>query len=157
MSAAVELIQAVKASGGQIRVEDGWLVIAPPDAAAPVIEELRRHKAAIISFLESASVPPHDPAEWREPFARWLDSACVRDPRCSGGVGCLHIDFCEWVIRQDDAPCNRFVFECLLREAGCRIDEVADVVLVSGLIFRDDFEAAGLGPSKSGQGLMHRI
>jgi len=42
MSAALELIRAVEANGGRIRVEDGWLVIAPEDAAAPVMEELRQ-------------------------------------------------------------------------------------------------------------------
>ena len=41
MSTALELIRAVEANGGLIRVEDGWLVIAPEDAAAPVMEELR--------------------------------------------------------------------------------------------------------------------
>src|SRR5271170_8388056 len=123
MSPAVELIQAVKANGGQIRVEDGWLVIAPEDAAMPIMEELRQHKAEIIGLLESASIPPHDPAEWRKPFARWLDFACVRDPRCFGGAGCMHIAFCEWVIGQQDVPCNRLTFESLIRESGLLISD----------------------------------
>jgi len=29
MSTALELIQIVEANGGHLRVEDGWLVIAP--------------------------------------------------------------------------------------------------------------------------------
>ena len=144
MSAAVELIQAVKANGGQIRVEDGWLVIAPPDAAAPVIEELRQHKAEIIGLLESASIPTDDPAEWREPFIRWLDSACVLSPRCFGGVGCLHIAFCEWEAGRGGVPCTRATFELLLSESGLLICEVRGAVLVSGLILREDFEAVEL-------------
>jgi hypothetical protein len=144
MSAAVELIQAVKANGGQIRVEDGWLVIAPPDAAAPVIEELRQHKAEIIGLLESASIPTDDPAEWREPFIRWLDSACVLSPRCFGGVGCLHIAFCEWEAGRGGVPCTRATFELLLSEFGLLIGEVRGAVLVSGLILREDFEAVEL-------------
>jgi hypothetical protein len=84
--------------------------------------------------------PVHDPDAWREPFARWLDSTCVRDPRCAGGLGCLHIAFCEWAISHDDVPCNRLTFECLVRESGLQISEG----LVCGLIFRQDFEAVGL-------------
>jgi hypothetical protein len=93
---------------------------------------------------EAEEIPSDDPAEWREPFARWLASACVCDPRGCGGVSCLHLDFCEWAIEQKDVPCKRLTFECLLRESRFVIDEVAGVALASGLIFRDDFEAAGL-------------
>ena len=92
----------------------------------------------------SASIPPHDPAEWREPFVRWLDFACVRSPRCFGGVTCLHIAFCEWESGRGGVPCTRDVFERLLTERGFLIGEVAGVVLVSGLILREDFEAVGL-------------
>jgi hypothetical protein len=144
MSAALELIRAVEANGGRIRVEDGWLVIAPEDAAAPVMEELRQHKAEIIGLLESASIPPDDPAEWRKPFAKWLNSACVCNPRCFGGVGCLHIAFCEWEAGRDGVPCNRDTFELLLKESGFLMGEVAGVVLVSGLTFREDAEAVEL-------------
>ena len=91
--------------------------------------------------LASDRVPLRELANWREPFARWLNSRCVRDPRCSGGVGCLHLAFCEWTTKHDYVPCNRFTFECLLRESGFLIDEVAGVVLVFELIFQDDFEA----------------
>jgi len=88
--------------------------------------------------------PAPDPEAWRELFARWLEVACARHSRCSGGVGCLHVAFCEWTITQDDVPCNRLAFECLLRESGFVIDEAAGVVLVSGLTFREDVEAVGL-------------
>jgi len=54
MRTAQELIRTVVANGGQLRVEDGWLVIAPEDAATPVLEELRQHKAEIIGLLESS-------------------------------------------------------------------------------------------------------
>jgi len=92
----------------------------------------------------SEEIPPHDPAEWREPLIRWVGSVCMSDPRCWGGVGSLHLAFCEWAIAQCDVPCTRFVFECLLRELGFEIDEIAGVVLVDGLTFREDFESAGL-------------
>jgi hypothetical protein len=141
MSSAAELIQTVKANGGQIRVENGWLVVAPEDAAAPLIEELRQHKAEIISLLESASIPPHDPAEWREPFVRWLDSACVLSPRCFGGVAALHDAFCDWESGRGGVPCVLYVFEQMLNELGLLIGEVAGWVFVSGLILREDFEA----------------
>jgi len=64
----------------------------------------------------------------------------VRSPRCFGGVGCLHIAFCEWEVRQGGLP-TRDIFERLLTEQGFLMGEVAGVVLVSGLIFRDDWEA----------------
>lgn len=89
----------------------------------------------------SDSILPHDPAEWRESFTRWLDFACVRSPRCFGGVGCLHIAFCEWEVRQGGVPCTRDTFERLLTERGFLVGEVSGVLLVSGLTFREDFEA----------------
>jgi hypothetical protein len=58
MSAALELIRIVEAKGGQLRVEDGWLVIAPGDAAEPVMEELRQHKPEIIELLAQRPVMP---------------------------------------------------------------------------------------------------
>jgi hypothetical protein len=87
---------------------------------------------------------PDDPAKWRRPFAQWLVSACARDPRCCGGVGCLHLVFCEWMISKGGAHCKRLTFECLLRESGFIIDEVAGVALVSGLTFREDADTSGL-------------
>jgi hypothetical protein len=88
----------------------------------------------------SANIPPHDLAKWREPFTRWLDSVCVRSPRCFGGVVCLHIAFCEWAVRQGGVPCTRESFERLLAERGFLAGEVSGVALVSGLTFREDFE-----------------
>jgi hypothetical protein len=140
MSAAAELIRAVEANGGQLRVEDGWLVIAPEEAATPVLEQLRQHKAEIVNLLESASIPPHDSTEWRMRFEEWMDSACVRSPRCFGGVACLYIAYCEWESERDGKSCTRATFEGRLTELGFLIGEVAGVVLVSGLTFRDDFE-----------------
>lgn len=87
----------------------------------------------------SASILPFDLAKWREPLSRWLDSFCVCSPRCFGGVACLHIAFCEWQVRQSEVRCTRETFERLLIERGFLIGEVAGVVLVSGLIFREDF------------------
>ena len=81
---------------------------------------------------------PHDPTEWREPFTRWLKCACERSLRCFGGVACLHIAFCEWKSGRGGVPCNRETFERLLTELGFLIGEVSGVVLVSGLILRED-------------------
>jgi hypothetical protein len=95
-------------------------------------------------ITEPDGIPPNDPAEWREPFVLWLDSTCVRSPRCFGGVGCLHIAFCQWESGRGGVPCTRDVFERLLTERGFLIGEVSGVVLVSGLILREDFEEVGL-------------
>jgi len=147
MRTAQELIRKVVANGGQLRVEDGWLVIAPEDAATPVLEELRQHKAEIIGLLESTCILPDDPAVWRKSFARWLESTCVRHPRCFGGVGCLHIAFCKWESGRGGVPCSRNTFERLLVESGFLTGEVAGVVLVSGLTFREDFEVYQCPPA----------
>jgi hypothetical protein len=76
----------------------------------------------------------------REDFARWLDSACVCAPRWFGGVSRLHIAFCEQEVQRGRVPSTRNTFERLLAERGFLIGEVAGVVLVSGLVFREDFE-----------------
>src|SRR5271157_3919785 len=55
---ALDLIQIVEANGGHLRVEDGWLVIAPGEAAAPVMEELRKHKAELIAELARRPAMP---------------------------------------------------------------------------------------------------
>jgi len=88
---------------------------------------------------ESSSIHSHDPAEWRKPFARWLDSACVRNPRCFGGLSCLHLAFCEWEIARGEVPCTRVTFERMLSELGFLMGEVSGVMLVSSLTFREDF------------------
>lgn len=49
MSAALELIRAVEANGGRFLVDGEYLVIAPGEAAAPVIDKLRQHKAELIA------------------------------------------------------------------------------------------------------------
>jgi hypothetical protein len=93
------------------------------------------------TFAPSTGTLLHDPTEWREPFARWLGFACVISPRCFGGVVCLHIAYSEWEVRQGGVPCTRDTFERLLTERGFLVGEVAGVVLVSGLILKDDWLA----------------
>jgi len=51
VSAAMELIQIVESTGGRFRVDGDRLGIVPREAAAQVIEELRRHKPEIIELL----------------------------------------------------------------------------------------------------------
>ena len=114
----------------------------PPTAAngLPACVDLRPGQR----IAKPNGIPPDDPAEWREPFVRWLDSACVLSPRGFGGVGCLHITFCEWAAGRGGVPCTRATFELLLSESGLLICEVRGAVLVSGLILREDFEAVEL-------------
>ena len=85
----------------------------------------------------SGTVPPHDPAAWREPFTRWLDFACVRSPRWFTSVAHLHTAYCEWEEMKGGVPCTRDTFERLFRELGFLLPNG----LVSGLAFREDFEA----------------
>ena len=58
MSAALELIRTVEANGGCLRVDGEYLVIAPGEAAAPVMEELRQHKAELMAELSRRPVMP---------------------------------------------------------------------------------------------------
>jgi hypothetical protein len=58
MSAALVLIRTVEANGGHLRVDGEYLVIAPGDAASPVMEELRRHKPEIIELLAQRPTIP---------------------------------------------------------------------------------------------------
>jgi hypothetical protein len=58
MSAALELIRTVEANGGHLRVDGECLVIAPGEAAAPVIDELRQHKAELIVELARRPAMP---------------------------------------------------------------------------------------------------
>ena len=145
MSAALELIETVKAAGCWMRVESGYLVIRPDSAALPFLTDLRQHKQEIIRLLESClAVSAPDPEEWlgavREPFVRWLDSTCALHPRAFGGVAALQINFCQWLAAQGEAPCNRETFVQMLEGFGLLVGEVAGVVLVSGMTFRGDLE-----------------
>jgi hypothetical protein len=123
---------------------------------APECELTKLPKPISVSFVSSDprgfqknvtsdGIPPHDPAEWREPFVRWLDSACLYHSRCFGGVGCMHVAFCEWAHANDDVGCNRNTFEGMLEELGFLIVDG----LVSGVTFGEDLDAvSNLLPSE---------
>lgn len=87
------------------------------------------------------STPSDDSAAWSESLSRWLDSACVCAPRCFAGLICLHGHFCEWAVEQGHVPIARDAFKQMLVDRDFLVGEVAGVVLISGLIFREDFEA----------------
>ena len=79
MSAALELIRTVEANGGCFRVDGEYLVIAPGEAAAPVIDGLRQHKAELMAELARR---PAMPAGVR--LIRWEpEAAPVRLSECS--------------------------------------------------------------------------
>jgi hypothetical protein len=58
MSTALELIRTVEANGGHFRVDGEDLVIAPRNAAEPVMKELRRLKPEIIELLARRPAMP---------------------------------------------------------------------------------------------------
>ena len=51
MNSVPELIQAVESAGGRFIVDGDRLGIAPATAAAPLMDELRRHKAELLAEL----------------------------------------------------------------------------------------------------------
>ena len=97
-----------------------------------------------VSYPVTFAPAPVDAEEWREPFVQWLNSTCAFHPRAFGGVAVLHLAYCEWEIARNGVPCTREVFERLLGELGFLLGEIEGTMLVSGLAFRDDVEAAGL-------------
>lgn len=58
MSAALELIRTVEANGGRFRIDGEYLVIAPGEAAASVMEELRQHKTELLAELARRPAMP---------------------------------------------------------------------------------------------------
>lgn len=82
---------------------------------------------------------PHDPTAFRESVVQWLESACVRHPRCFSGVISLHRAYCDWELSHEDVPCPRETFHRLLQDSGFIVINN----LVSGLILREDFEGVG--------------
>jgi hypothetical protein len=142
MSAALDLIETVKANGGRMRVEGDSLVIAPDSAALPIVDELRQHKGEIIRLLESRPVvSAHDPEAWRVPFVEWLDSQCALHERAFGGLVSLHLAFCEWEHARGGVPCTHQTFGALLAELGFLTGEIEGVSLISGLTLREEVEA----------------
>lgn len=99
---------------------------------------------ATTSSPTTSEIPPDAPDEWREPFIRWLDVACVRSRRWFTNVAHLHNAFGNWEVARGEVPCRPDTFERLLEETDFLIGEVEGVVLVSGLALREDYEAAGV-------------
>ena len=160
MNTAIELVQAVEANGGRQTVEGEWLVVCPGEAGAPLVEELRQHKPEILALLRNrnekgCAVPSSDSAEWRAAFSQWVTTDCVGHWRLHGGVGRLHVAFCESEVGRGAVPCSRADFEVLLREQGWEIEQ--PLALVNGLMLRVDVDArllpenAERSPSKSPQ------
>ncbi len=134
MNAALNLIRAVQVNGGRLTVEGDQLVIEPGEAAEPLVDELRAHKAQIIALIQS---PAHDPEAWKEDFHHWSLDHCMYLDRCLGGIGTLCSDFGEWATGHSSVPCTRQTFERLLTDAGFFFADG----MVYGLILKVDLEA----------------
>ena len=104
-------------------------------------------KPTSVSFVRAKSGeaqiisdPADDSAAWRAGFCGWMALACVVRDRCFGGIGSLYIQFCEWTIAHNAAPCTRETFEVLLTNAGYSLADG----MVSGLILAEDWESGRL-------------
>ena len=88
----------------------------------------------------SGGMVDNDPSAWRQDFARWMAENCIhREGReDSAGIGCLLLDFAEWCIAHEAAPCQRAAFETLLEDVGFRCVHG----MAAGLILKVDLEAA---------------
>lgn len=140
MNAARFLMTTIERRGGRLSVDGEFLVVEPSEAGASLLNELRIHKTEIIGLLrgEAAGMADHDPGAWSDDFLMWLKSGRImhREGRDDwGGVGSLHIDFCEWAVTHDAVPCTRRTFERLLEEGNFHIADglVRGVVLLVDL------------------------
>lgn len=140
MSAALELIEVVRANGGRMRVEGASLVIAPDTAGLPILDELRQHKEEIIRLLEN-SITVDDPDEWRAPWVKWLDSTCRSQTIFSASLKKLHDSYCDWEIARNGVSCSLATFERLLEECGFLVVCYKGVRLVDGLELKEDIRA----------------
>jgi hypothetical protein len=142
MTSAGELIHQVERLGGTLLVDGEWLLIRPKEAAAPLLEELRRHKAEIIRILRDRKS-----AETRAPdkdsLWNWLLEHCVLCDQASSGLGCLHLDFAGWcaarAVPHPGSP-DRFR-EMLHAESFESTEHSMGEVMVLRLILRSDYEA----------------
>ncbi len=136
MSTPLELVQIVEQSGGRFKIDGDRLGINPKTAAAPVLEELRKHKQAIIGLILERGA-----AIWRRPFEQWLLSACIQRPRDFGGFNVMLIDFNLWAGLQGGSACSPDLLSWLLAERDYVIGTVHGVELVSGLLLKEDWQA----------------
>lgn len=157
---ALELIQTIEASGGQIRVDDLDLVITPRSIVAPLREQLIEHKPEIIRLLAQRALlseptkptkllisgPEHDPAAWRTDFNLWRVEHSISRPGCddAGGIRCLWGDFCDWAIQHHSVPCTHPTFKRLLIDAGFELRDG----MVLGLVLREDYESVRNWPAR---------
>jgi hypothetical protein len=137
MSAALELIQTVEANGGYLRIDGEYLVIAPAEAAAPVMEELRQHKAEIIRLLQNRS--EHEAEDPMDAFGPglWLLARCTLDNRWGTSIGSLYLDFWGW---RKEAGLPKPLPESFaqdIKEAGFQVEDG----IVNGLVLKQDMEA----------------
>ncbi len=142
MTTAEELIQRVEARGNYFTVRNGNVHVGPPATAwglREMADELRPHMGEIVALVLERNAAP-----WRDPLARWLDSACVRRPRDFGRLVCLYREFCIWQGEHGGVVCTLDVFAQLLVEADYVIGDVCGVRLVSGLMLKADVLACEL-------------
>jgi len=138
MSTALELIRAIEANGGRMRVENDYLVIAPEDAAKPILDDLRRHKAEIIDLLRNRSISPAATL-MDEGWEIWLQERCVYRDRWWFGTGALYRDLTGWcAARGKPSPESWQAFVSELRTEGFQTTSDG---LVYGLILKVDLEA----------------
>jgi hypothetical protein len=99
----------------------------------------RLNQAPAVTQLHTAStstdIPADDPAAWRDAFWCWIEAECVFRQRCFGGIGSLHVHFCEWAKDHDSVPSTRQTFERLLADAGFLIADG----MVSELVLAEDW------------------
>jgi hypothetical protein len=138
MSAAAELVSIIEANGGRFLIEGGELVIRPGDAAMPLVEELRTHKAEIVALLQSRTGQETESAPDDPLPGEWLLERCVYRDRCFGGVGALYLDLSRWCADHGQtAPESRRAFAAELQVEGFAVTTDG---LVYGLMLGEDLE-----------------
>jgi hypothetical protein len=145
MTNAAELITFVEGKGGRFMIDGERLGIVPKAAAAPVREELVRHKEAILGLVRERELN-----RLRVAFVGWFDArihldargiALRQTPTWSTTVAALHRDCCQWMPGHSQAvPPTRDEFLLLLRELCCSIRVSGTEEFVDYVGLKDDID-----------------
>jgi hypothetical protein len=150
MSAALGVIRIVESAGGRFVVDGERLGIFPKDAAAPVLEELRKHKLEIIDLIHRREVERDDRLRkffvWWFDARIWLDTEAIAlhkpNPRWWSGVTALHRACCRWILEHNQVvPPTSDEFILLLRELSCDIRAIHGEQMVMNVCQTEDVDA----------------
>lgn len=139
MNAAQELIHIVEARGGQLRIHGSYLVVAPEEAALPIMDSLRAHKSAIVALLQSRDQQQVEPELDSDALlSEWMLERCAFRDRSWTAIAALHLDCAQWRANyRRDVCASRGAFVAALETEGFIVTDG----WVYGLMLKEDWQA----------------